>query len=140
MIADANYGGRVTDERDRRLIKVYAKEIFNDQLIAPERWKPYGTEELNYVYPADEQNVKHPDPSQLFGPDFFYEAIAGQMEDVDPPVAYGQHINAEIGSQITDSIDLLDSILTLTPSFTRIGAHTRCRRRTASVRRRARWR
>ena len=54
LIAEANYGGRVTDDRDRRLITVYAREIFNDNLIAPERWRPYGTEELNYVYPADE--------------------------------------------------------------------------------------
>lgn len=115
MIAQANYGGRVTDDRDRRLIQVYAKEIFNDNLIAPERWRPYGTEDLNYFYPADEQNVKHPDPSQLFIPDFFYEEIVNKMEDIDPPLAYGQHINAEITSQILDSNDLLASILGLTP-------------------------
>jgi dynein heavy chain len=48
LIASCNYGGRVTDDRDRRLLEVYAREIFNDNLIAPERWKPYGTEELNY--------------------------------------------------------------------------------------------
>lgn len=33
LIAEANYGGRITDDRDRRLIKVYAKEIFNENLI-----------------------------------------------------------------------------------------------------------
>jgi len=37
------------------------------------------------------------------------------MLDVDPPIAYGQHINAEITSQILDSQELLDSILGLTP-------------------------
>ena len=37
------------------------------------------------------------------------------MEDIDLPAAYGQHINAEITSQILDSNELLDSILTLTP-------------------------
>lgn len=45
MIAEANYGGRITDDRDRRLIKVYAKEIFNEQLIIAEKWKAPGTEE-----------------------------------------------------------------------------------------------
>mmetsp|Transcript_20737 Transcript_20737/g.31917 ORF Transcript_20737/g.31917 Transcript_20737/m.31917 type:complete len:752 (-) Transcript_20737:861-3116(-) len=115
LIAEANYGGRVTDDRDRRLISVYAKEIFNDNLIAPERWRPVGTEDLTYVYPADEQNVKHPDPSQLFTPEFFYEEILNKMEAIDPPLAYGQHINAEITSQILDSNQLLESILTLTP-------------------------
>ena len=115
LIAQANYGGRVTDDRDRRLMQVYAKEIFNDNLIAPERWRPYGTEELNYFYSADEQNVKHPDPSQLFTPEFFYEEVANKMEDNDLPLAYGQHINAEITSQILDSNELLASILGLTP-------------------------
>ena len=61
MIAEANYGGRITDDRDRRLIKVYAKEIFNDNLLTAEKWKPPGCEELNYEYPLDEQNAKHPD-------------------------------------------------------------------------------
>lgn len=54
MIAEANYGGRITDDRDRRLIKVYAREIFNEQLILTDKWKPPGTEDLNYGYPADE--------------------------------------------------------------------------------------
>lgn len=96
-------------------MQVYAKEIFNDNLIAPERWRPYGTDELNYVYSADEQNVKHPDPSQLFLPEFFYDEIAAKMEDNDLPIAYGQHINAEITSQILDSNELLASNLGLTP-------------------------
>ena len=38
LIAEANYGGRVTDEIDRTLIKVYAKEIFNENLISADRW------------------------------------------------------------------------------------------------------
>jgi dynein heavy chain len=98
LIAEANYGGRVTDDRDRRLITVYAKEIFNDNLILPERWRPYGTEELNYAYPADEQNVKNQPASLVFTPEFFYEEIFTKMEENDPPLAYGQHINAEITS------------------------------------------
>ena len=58
MFADANYGGRITDDRDRRLIKVYAQEIFNDNLIAPEKWRPWGVEDMNYYYPIDEVNIK----------------------------------------------------------------------------------
>ena len=98
LIAEANYGGRITDERDRRLIYVYAKEIFNENLIAPEKWRPYGTEELNYMYPANEADAKAADPSALFVPDFFYDEILQKMDDIDPPLAYGQHINAEITS------------------------------------------
>jgi dynein heavy chain len=115
LVARANYGGRVTDERDRRLIQVYAKEIFNEALVAPERWRPYGTDDLTYVYPADEAAGEHPDPSQLFTPAYFYEEIASKMDDADPPSAYGQHINAEIASQKLDSQELLDSVVLLTP-------------------------
>lgn len=71
MIAECNYGGRITDERDRRLIRVYAKEIFDDVLVGIEKWKPIGTEEFNYQYPADEANTKHPNLHEIFNPDYF---------------------------------------------------------------------
>jgi dynein heavy chain len=116
LIAEANYGGRVTDERDRTLIQCYAKEIFNDNLVLPERWKPYGTDDLNYSYPIDEAAFKpSQEPASIFTPDYFYKEISAKLEDIDPPLAYGQHINAEITSQIMDSRELLDSILSLTP-------------------------
>jgi dynein heavy chain len=79
LIAEANYGGRITDDRDRRLIKVYAKEIFDDMLVAIDKWRPIGTEELNYVYPADEAGTKHPDLASIFTPQFFCEEIGKHM-------------------------------------------------------------
>lgn len=60
LIADCNYGGRVTDDRDRLLLITLAKEIFNERLIAPEKWKPPGLGESSYEYPADEQAFKGP--------------------------------------------------------------------------------
>jgi len=76
LIAEAYYGGRVTDDRDRRLLQVYAREIFNDNLILPaEAWKPAGTEELGYGYPVEEQNIRHPDPHAFLSPDHFYREI-----------------------------------------------------------------
>lgn len=98
MIAEANYGGRITDERDRRLIKVYSREIFEEILVAIEKWRPQGTEEYNYVYPADEAGTKHPNVAEIFSPAFFIEEIAKQMTGQDPPIAFGQHTNAEITS------------------------------------------
>lgn len=73
MIADANYGGRVTDDYDRKLIKVYAKEIFNDNLVTSDKWKPPGCEELKYQYP-DESVLKvapSENASAVFNPEFF---------------------------------------------------------------------
>lgn len=116
LIAECNYGGRVTDDRDRTLIKTYAKEIFDDNLIAPERWRPNGTEEYNYIYPADEANTKHPDLASIFNPEYFTQEIYKQFEAADKPLAFGQHTNAEITSQITDTDELLLSILSLMPA------------------------
>lgn len=94
---------------------MYAKDIFNENLIMPDKWKPPNTEELNYGYPADEINIKHPQPSEVFTPSFFYDEILNKMESIDQPSAFGQHINAEITSQILDSNELLESILSLQP-------------------------
>lgn len=116
LIANCNYGGRVTDEADRRLLLVYAKEIFNDKLIAPEQWVPGGTEDGRYLYPADEAGFRGgADPGLMFTPQFFYQDIKEHMDTQDTPNAYGQHVNAEITSQILDTNAILASILILTP-------------------------
>lgn len=57
LISEANYGGWVTDDFDWLLIKTYAIEIFKEELIKAEWWKPPNTNELNYQYP-DESTIK----------------------------------------------------------------------------------
>ena len=59
--------------------------------------------------------MKQPNLEDFLTPQYFYEEIATKMESIDQPVAYGQHINAEITSQILDSNELLESILSLQP-------------------------
>jgi len=113
LVAQCNYGGRITDERDRKLISVYAKEIFEEVLIAPEKWRPPGTEEFNYIYPADEANTKHPNVAELFNPEYFMGEIQKHFENRDQPSAFGQHTNAEINSQVLETNELLQSILGL---------------------------
>lgn len=137
LLAAANYGGRITDELDRRLINVYAKEIFDDDLIAPERWRPKGSQGFNnYQYPADEMNVKNTtDQASIFVPEFFLEAVQSQMEDLDPPEAFGQHTNAQINSQIMESLELLEDILSLQPVKTSTGGVSQEDRTLAEVER-----
>lgn len=97
-------------------MKTYALEIFKDELIKSERWKPPGTAELNYIYP-DESTIKVAQDStqNAYDKEFFMEDILKNMETQDNPSAFGQHINAEITSQILDASQLLDDIVTLTP-------------------------
>jgi len=90
LIAQANYGGRVTDDQDRRLITTYAKEIFDDNLVTPEKWRPKGTDQFNYSYPIDEVNIKAgSSDGAMFTPDYFLNLIENNMEKVDVPQAYG---------------------------------------------------
>jgi len=35
-------------------MNVYTKEIFNNDLVAIDKWKPSGTEQSNYGYLVDE--------------------------------------------------------------------------------------
>eukprot|EP00117_Sycon_ciliatum_P019779 scpid3161/ scgid17821/ Dynein heavy chain 2, axonemal; Axonemal beta dynein heavy chain 2; Ciliary dynein heavy chain 2 len=117
LIAEANYGGRVTDDWDRRLIIVYAEEIFNERLITEQRWKPIDTEGLTYQY-IDEEEVKGQQNIQggsPYDPQHFLDDIMKNMEPVDHPKAFGQHVNAEITSQILDANSLLGDILSLQP-------------------------
>ena len=116
LIAEANYGGRVTDDWDRRLIIVYAEEIFNERLITEQRWKPVGTDDLNYRY-IDEEEIKGQQNviGSPYDPQYFIEDISKNMEVNDHPKAFGQHVNAEITSQIMDANQLLGDILSLQP-------------------------
>ena len=115
LIAEANYGGRVTDDWDRRLILVYAEEIFNERLVTEQRWKPPGTEELNYQYINEEEKGQSNVIGSLYDPAHFMEDISKNMEVNDSPKAFGQHVNAEITSQISDANKLLNDILSLQP-------------------------
>lgn len=35
MVAEANYGGRVTDPKDRRLIKILLKNFYTNDILSP---------------------------------------------------------------------------------------------------------
>jgi dynein heavy chain, axonemal len=115
LIGQCNYGGRVTDNSDRTLLMVYTKEIFNDDLIGTDKWKPPGTEHEPYSYIVDESNTKA-NVAELWTPDVFTTEIQAYMhEGPDPTSCFGQHPNAEISSQIADTAGLLQDIVSLQP-------------------------
>ena len=39
LVAECNYGGRVTDEWDRRLLNVYATQYFQDKVLFEDKHK-----------------------------------------------------------------------------------------------------
>jgi dynein heavy chain len=103
LIAQANYGGRVTDDQDRRLLVVYADQYFcEDALNLP-----------NYQLAAPLEHYRIP----MDGPRDQYIKYIQTLPDAanDPPEAFGQHPNADIASQMEATKTLLGTILSLQP-------------------------
>ncbi|KAL0480126.1 dynein H1, partial [Acrasis kona] len=100
LIADISYGGRVTDDMDRRVLSVYINQYLNMNAVEQKNYKLSSDE--RYFIPVD-------------GDLDSYNKFITELPNDDPPEAFGQHSNADISSQISNSIDLLDSLIALTP-------------------------
>lgn len=100
LIAEANYGGRVTDDWDRRLVNVYINQFFCDEAIDIENFPL--SELPDYFIPAE-------------GDLNAYKEFIKTLPQSDHPSAFGQHPNADISSQIEDTADLLSTIVALQP-------------------------
>lgn len=119
LISEVIYGGRVTDEWDRRLLNVYSLELLNDNIFV-ENPKPFRLAEGSNAYvipiePPQKEGGKQNDKNQGVGPEFFLQKIE-EFPNFEQPEVFGQHINAEISSQITDTNSLIDSIISLQPN------------------------
>ncbi len=102
LIAEANYGGRVTDDWDRRLVNVYINELFCQECIENDHFK---LSELNdYVIPS---------PGDLT---HYKEAIKA-FPISDPPAAFGQHDNSGMAAAVEDATRLIDALVSLLPKI-----------------------
>jgi dynein heavy chain, axonemal len=100
LVAEANYGGRITDDLDRRLCNVYVRQFFCDDVLEHDSFRL--SDSPIYVVPPDGE----------------YDSYVSYVETLpsnDPPAAFGQHPNADIQSAIEDSRDLLLAVLSLQP-------------------------
>lgn len=100
LISEINYGGRVTDDRDRRLMNVYMDQFFCDDAISVPSHKLSSLP--NYVVPEN-------------GPLVSYKEVCAGLPQIDRPEAFGQHPNADIASQIEAGNSMLEVIVSLQP-------------------------
>jgi dynein heavy chain len=112
LIAQANYGGRVTDAIDRRLLDVYSAQLFTEGALQVPKF-PLSSLDTYYI-PED-------------GPLESYRRYIASLPkaDADPPEAFGQHPNADIASQMDETKTLLSTILSLQPRTVVEGAKSR---------------
>merc|ERR1711881_26665 len=101
LIAEATYGGRVTDDWDSRLIKTYMSDVLCDSAIRDG--------ELFHIAPGVDAFVC----PFLDGSLEQYREVAAQLPVEDPAEAFGQHPNADVSSQIQESSQLLQTIMLL---------------------------
>ncbi|KAL5281346.1 hypothetical protein ACFFRR_005004 [Megaselia abdita] len=97
MLGEVQYGGRVTDDYDKRLLNTFAKVWFSNDIFAEGFTFFKGYRIFNFKVIED-----------------YLEAIEA-MRSVDPPQVYGFHPNADITYQTNSTKDILDTILSIQP-------------------------
>ena len=98
MLSEIQYGGRVTDDFDKRLLNVFCMVYFSEHLNSPD-FKFF-----------DGYKIPH-----CKTPDDYDEYINKKIPDLDRPEVFGLHSNANISYQINSSKAMLDQILNIQP-------------------------
>lgn len=96
---------RVTDDFDRRLVNVYIGELFCEEAVSNPTFQL--SELSEYMIPI-EGDLKH------------YKEFIRSMPPTDHPMAFGQHPNADISSQIDDAKVLMDVFVSLQPRVLKV--------------------
>jgi dynein heavy chain len=100
LIAEANYGGRVTDDFDRRLVNVYISELICENIVTTDNCL---LSELPDYYIPDDGTLAS------------YKDTISSFPAHDHPMAFGQHPNADISSQIDESNIVIEVLVSLQP-------------------------
>ena len=97
--AEINYGGRVTDDKDVRLIKTILKNYINADVMRD----GYKFSESGLYYSMEAGNLEQ------------YINYIQSLPLNPSPEAFGLHDNAEITNSQTATFDMLESILSVQP-------------------------
>ncbi|XP_037644332.1 dynein heavy chain 8, axonemal-like isoform X1 [Sebastes umbrosus] len=97
MLAEVQYGGRVTDDYDKRLLKCFSRVWFSKKMFDPS-FSFY----TGYTIPVC-KTVEE------------YMECIESLPTVDSPLVLGLHPNADITYQTNTSAELLDTIINIQP-------------------------
>jgi len=99
LIGEANYGGRVTDEIDRRVIKAYLLQFFCEDVLREEAAYELceGPSGKVYCIPSNTNELKN------------HREFVNKLPLSDQADAFGQHPNADISYMIAESEAILSA-------------------------------
>ena len=103
LISEANYGGRVTDEIDRRVLSSYLNQFYCQEAVSVPNF-PLSTIPIYHI--PDDGNLQT------------HREFIQTWPIIDRPEAFGQHTNADIASQLSASKLMLVTIASLQPKAT----------------------
>ncbi|CAL8304972.1 unnamed protein product [Merluccius merluccius] len=104
MLGEVQYGGRVTDDYDKRLLNCFARVWFSDEIFEPTFCYYTG-----YKIPVCNTVAE-------------YIEYIQSLPAVDTPQVFGLHPNADITYQTNTSADVLDTITNIQPKESGGGA------------------
>ncbi|KAK9508782.1 hypothetical protein O3M35_006257 [Rhynocoris fuscipes] len=96
LIGECNYGGRVTDDKDRRLLNSILSDFYNSQAITEDRYK-FSPSGIYYI----------PDKTDYTGVQQYIQTLPF----IPQPEVFGLHENADITKNNKETNELLGSIL-----------------------------
>lgn len=107
LVAEASYGGRVTDDWDRRVLNTYIAQFMCEGVLTEKRYPLSSAEE--YYIPSEATTLQS------------FKEECMQLPITDPPEAFGQHANADISSRVAESVSLLENLISVNTTLARSG-------------------
>lgn len=88
LISEVTYGGRVTDEWDRRLLNVYAAQQFNDRVIFEDKHKLVDGNNP-YIIPDELSQKEVKNHEKLGSEPLYYRSKIDEFPPVERPEVFG---------------------------------------------------
>ena len=101
MVCDVQYGGKITDDFDRRLFNTYGKSWLTEKCLAPD-----------FKFVANNDTYYIPPVAQDIEP---YRKYIAQLPLVDDPEVFGLHGNADLVFRMSQTKTTLSTILDIQP-------------------------
>lgn len=102
MVAEVQYGGRITDDLDRELFITYSQMWFQDNIFQPNY--PFNSTytDFHYQIPDCAEHQK------------FIEYISS-MPEKDSPIIFGLHPNADLTFRLKESVEMINTLVDTMP-------------------------